>query len=196
MDENHVSRYNILKKTIIVLPIVLILIAAVLKINAKKEQYLTMATFKPVPTIAIPTDMPEDRVFIDLKGPASCKATTQGFAVSALIKDNHIAATIVGKNTRKYVLNDECLYSWTMNETKGVKKCDIAKIMPMIKTLASLKLLSINDMIAAISKLNDTNNELTSVKWDKPQCQKMEVKNTDFVVPTNIIFTEVQAPQK
>lgn len=191
MREKLQSHHSTISKVVILIPVLIILLALIVKRGDKNQVSLKMAQFDPSPTIVEPTDIPDDKVYVDLEGPSTCVMKNKEYKVTAQIKNSHIAATIEGANqTKNYILTDDCLYIWARNERSGIKKCDMAKVMPMVKGLAQLHLLTINDTIAALSRVGLQGNTFATMKWDKPVCQKTEVKDTVFNIPGNVAFID------
>ena len=191
MNEKLQSHHGTISKAVILFPIILILFALVAKSGDRNQVSLRMAQFGPTPKVIEPTDIPDDKVYVDLEGPSTCVMKNKDYTVTAQIKKSHISATMAGANqTKKYVLTDDCLYIWTLKERNGIKKCEMSKVMPMVKGLAQLHLLTINDIIAALSKVGLQGNSFSMMKWDRPVCKKTDVKDSVFSVPANITFID------
>ncbi len=191
MKDHLQSHYSTISKSVVLIPILIIIFALVAKTGDRNQVSLKMAQFGPTVKVIQPTDVPDDKVYVDLEGPSTCVMKNSDYTVTVQIKKSQISAKMVGlKQTKQYILTEDCLFIWTLNEKNGIKKCDMSKVIPMVQGLADLHLLTINDMISALSKIGLQGSAFSSMKWDKPVCMKNEVSDTVFNVPSNIRFID------
>lgn len=125
---------------------------------------------------------------LDYNLPILCDYKTKESSISAAVDTNSIVVTLMSnKDTQRYVVQGDCLYSWSVNELKGKKKCGIGSSIAMGKQFLSSGLGSIDTLISAFQKSGST----SSIDFQAvlETCKNVrEIKKEVFVIPKGMIF--------
>jgi len=127
-------------------------------------------------------------LLIDYNKPIICSYQTKEASISASLEGSSLAGTFISEKTeRKYIVQGDCLFSWTNNELKGMKKCGIGSYIPLGKQLLSSSLGSIESLIAMIPKTENTAG--IDFKALFASCKNVNKMNKGlFAIPMNIKF--------
>lgn len=175
MSQAYDEWMSYISKATIVIPIAIVVLASLLILSGDKNQTNTEAPFA---TPAIVQAKPP--VKFDLNGPLVCSYQTKDLSGKAYVKSKKIYAEIFNKKaTNIYLLNGDCLYSWTKNTYTGQKSCGLS---PMISMAG---IVGINNLGLSLPGGLDLSTIFNSCKKDEA------IDSSLFIIPKNITFKEV-----
>ncbi len=189
--QNNLDNFFIpLSRIILVIPIFAIIIALFFRTTGKLTLTSKQTIPSPIPTIMVPTPTPE--IKIDLQGPYMCAKTDGASKVTVNIKNKQIYAQIMRDNTSDYVLlKGDCLYRW--QGYRGDKTCGISQFMTLYDTMSAFGAVNAKTIMDAIASSGFASASDEAMLGDVMQtCQKQEVAESIFVVPTNVTFKDSQ----
>lgn len=126
----------------------------------------------------------------DLKGPSICTISNDGTDIKAYIKNAQIYAEFLNKSESKRLLvNGDCLYNWSVREATGTKMCGISQYMSMAQMLSQSGLISVETILQYLAKIQPS-VKVPNARDISQSCIKTEVKDSYFVIPTTIQFKE------
>lgn len=174
--------FHIISRLVIVVPILIIIVGIMTKFNRQtvvspqKIVVLPTVSVSPNPTVAQ----------IDLTGPWSCKFSSATATVSAFIKDKKIVAKIQNnEQTNNFIINGDCLYSYTQGAYSGEKVCGISTYLNLFNVLP-LNMLD-NAQLKNLGKNLPLN--IDDLKKGLNSCKKESIKDESvFEVPKNVLF--------
>jgi len=183
--------FSFFSKLIIFVPIIVVVVALILKFNNKSP---TQLSFKPSPTLTTVLKPTQAKIQfnIDLKGPWVCSGKINNASASAFIKEKKIKIVIGGENPKKNVLfSGDCLYSWTEDEFSGTRACGLSPLLSLGESmlkfggisdllLGQLARLGVGDKLA--SNPAEINKLINSCKKEK------SIDEETFTIPKNILF--------
>lgn len=120
--------------------------------------------------------------------PILCDYQTKDSSISAAIDINSITATVTGKkDSQRYVVQGDCLYSWNTHEFKGKKKCGIGSSITIGKQLLGSGLGSVDSLTSMFQKSKETS--MINFQAVFESCKNVrEIKKEVFVIPKEIKF--------
>jgi len=143
---------------------------------------------KPIPSPLQSTPNKNIHISIDYNKPIACHYQTKESSISASLEGSSLSGTFLsGKITTQYVVQGDCLYSWTSNNFNGAKKCGMGSYIPLGKQLLSSGLGSVESIISMVPK----SEKSTSIDFQALFVSCKNVKRIDggiFVVPKEINF--------
>lgn len=202
--------FSYIAKSTIVIPIVIVILAVIIKFTPSKE--IKIKQTQVVPTMN--TKKQTDNLFnsdnkqisvkestppiaLDLKGPWVCDYDSKEATISAFIKDKKIYANYKSEGEQKiFLVNGDCAYSWAKGKLTGEKYCNIEQYMGIIEVLQSMNLFNIGQIFDYLPKLNSDENVSGIANNLNNICQKKTVSDIQFVIPKNIKFKEEQLDLK
>ncbi len=167
-------------KVVIILPIIIILIALIIKFNQNRQysqKFTLPPTNKSISTITtIPTATTAAQ--FNLVGPLICQIKENKASISAYIKDRKVFLTKNEENKIDYFLiKDDCLYWWEGRKYSGQKMCGVGYYLSYFEKFFHLGLLGRSNLNLA-PLINN--------------CKKEEIKEERvFEVPSNILFKNI-----
>jgi hypothetical protein len=175
--------FHYASRAIIIVPIIVIIIALILKFGNKDIRKQTSSE-EIIPSVK-PTIETKPSVKVNLQGPFICLFTTQGATISAYIKDKKILAQTINKSgTKNYLLNGDCLYTWSLNVFSGEKKCGLSQYINTFETLSSIGITN----FSSLTKLIPATSE-SAVMGLINSCKKEEIENKYiFELPKYVLF--------
>lgn len=204
--------HSIAKATIIV-PLIIILIASILRFS--QATYNSNTKAPTVPTSVMNTPSPNissgftidatDRIqslflpdfsgkSIDLKGPYVCSVVDIEKEINVFIKDRQIYIKYkTSDNTNFILVKEDCIHKWGNTEKQGRKFCKIDQYLSMFDSLSSLPLFSTEILFTLITKLESSSNQRIDSEGVKKlvnSCEKQDLVDNIFTLPTNITFIE------
>lgn len=209
--------HSIAKATIIV-PLIIILIASVLRFSRATYNLNTKSPIVPTSVINTPspyissgftidvTDgiqslfLPDfSGKSIDLKGPYVCSVVDIEKEINVFIKDRQIYIKYkTSDNTNFILVKEDCIHKWVNMEKQGRKVCGIDQYLSMFDSLSSLPLFSTEVLFTLISKLESSSNQRINSEGVKKlvnSCENQDIDDAMFTFPTNITFIEEKFTQ-
>ena len=200
--------HNIAKATIVV-PVIIILIAVVLRFASTSYQSTvsdstTISLSATLPT-ASPTSAPAynksalpraSTVKLNLKGPLACTYTDTDSDFKLFIQDRNVYAKFKSKEAINYVLvKGDCGYKWSDKEKEGIKMCNIGQYLSMVETFTSLPFFSPDLLLSFIPAFQGVNPEQSgasnnAISQLMSNCMKQSVNASLFDVPNTVQFVE------
>ena len=184
MEDNSLdSVFHIASRLIIIFPIIIVIIALILKFNQspsiKSTPQLTPTPVLP-PKAGFAGQAKQNNAPISLAGPLVCNFSSSTATISGYIKDKKIFASILEKNKTNYFLvRDDCLYIWEKNIYSGSKKCGISQYFALLGNLPI-------DQLANLPNLPIQGADIKSLI---NSCKKEQIKDENiFKMPINILF--------
>ncbi len=188
--------FSVLSKLTIIIPLVVIVVALLIKFNNKTSN--NSPTNNQSLIKLSPTTKPNqaNSLKIDLIGPWQCNFNLNGSSISAVIKNKNIFVQKENNNIIDYYsFNNDCLYYWQAQKYSGDKHCGLSPIVSIIEAMTSfgggLDLKILTDNLSQIGVDNSTVNHLKNIDLNK-SCQKKEPPLNSFVIPTNILFKNIE----
>ena len=201
----HNTLHSISKATIVI-PIVIIALALVYKLNQSAE--VTYKQNQTYPTPVIPTLRPLNQVTgatssaqiqLDLQGPYSCVYKTpdkENYTLAIANKKVSFSMQSATSST-DFWLSGDCLYARDNAARFGKKTCGLSQVISMIELASKfgggLPIESIGDFL----KMGEQVSGEESVKISEASmqkllttCKKVPVDEKVFMPPTNITFVE------
>lgn len=199
-DQNQIEDFfHITSRLIIIFPLVIILLALVLKFGQKTEnkgykQVLPSSTIKynkpNFIDILKANSSPSAR--LNLKGPFICQLNTSTSSLSAYIKNKKISGNLAEKGKVTHTLfTDDCLYLWQEGNYSGERICGLSSYVNLAETLLSMNLVDFGQIL---SRLNQFDSSLSALSKNDAKsfinsCKKEEiVSDSIFILPKNVLF--------
>ena len=137
------------KKIIFYIPIVILILGVIIKINqtpqAKKEPPKAMP--RPSPTAPSPGEK------LDFNGPLICRYSSKTGSVNVFIKNKQIfGERVTGEAASFYLLKNDCLYSWKKGEVDGRRVCGLGSYISVLTAMFSLTAPDAKDLARLIPK--------------------------------------------
>ncbi len=200
--------HSVAKATIIV-PIVIILIAAFLRFSNFTSQSNTTARSVVISvTPRANTPLVEDSqkeldsllnsksssVSVDLHGPLVCTLADIDQDVKLFIHAKNIYFKLKEKDSEQYFLVKEgCAYKWENGQKEGIKVCNIAQYLSLAESLSRLPFFSTEMIFSVLPQFANSMGVHISDKNISSlikSCQKQIIEPTVFDIPRNIQFIE------
>jgi hypothetical protein len=185
-------------KLTIVIPIVIILIALLLRFN---EQSLSANKLVISPTVTPSIKITEknsslsstDSAKLDLSGPFICNLTAQGSTLSAYIKDKKILVTLEEKSlSQSFLVRDGCVYMWDKGSLSGEKICGLESYISMAENLMKSNLLDLGTLLGNLTQFGNKSNKLAQnldLSGFVNSCKKEQIKDYSvFNLPNQVLF--------
>lgn len=204
--------HSVAKSTIII-PVVILLIAAVMrfsqatyKLNTKGEIRPSVSAISSSPDVLDQSNnvsqddmqalFPSQRSGkgFNLKGPYACSVTDAQKDMKLFIKDRSIYIRYKELDKINYILiKGDCAYKWSDQDKQGIKVCDIGQYLSLVDSLSKIPFFSTDILFSMISELK--NSSTTEVKTEDIKklvnsCEETDIDNDLFVVPVNVTFIE------
>ena len=184
--------FSVLSKLTILIPLVIIIVALVIKFNNKTPNSSLLSKQSLIKLSPTVKPNQNNNLKIDLIGPWKCDFNLNGSSVSAAIKNKKVFAQIEKNNAAEYYsLNGDCLYHWQAQKYSGDKKCGLSPLISMVELMTSfgggLDIKTLSNSLLQMGIGNSTLNNFKNIDLGK-SCQKKEPPLNIFVVPTNILF--------
>lgn len=198
--ENSSARFelmSLISKAVIILPLAIIIIALLIKFDARPktlEQKITAPTII-LTQIPISSARATDEAKLNLLGPLVCSYQDKTSSISASIKNNQILiVSQTNKTTQKYLVQDDCFYSWETLKLTGEKKCGgIKQILNVINMLLGLNILPASNIDSYFSQIETAGQSLqinqAQMKTLLNSCKKESISDSIFILPKEVRFT-------
>lgn len=125
---------------------------------------------------------------ISYSKPFVCNYSSKEATVSASIQNNSVEVRFQNSLTNtRYVVEGDCLYSWTVGEKLGKKQCGVGRYIGIVRQMLSSGLASpesINSMIKQAGK----SSPVDSVKLLESCKNVIRVDKSIFVLPKSVVF--------
>lgn len=177
-------------KLTIIIPLIIIIIALLIKFNQSRTSVLSDLQLRPTITL-LPTKQLVSNS-INLQGPFICQYKDKDIQANVSIKNKNIYAKILRNSKYENILiNNDCYYRWEENKYTGEKICGISTIMSIVDTLINNNLLDINNLNENSMLKNLTNltaSDGAQINAIIKSCIKKPVDNNIFNIPQKILF--------
>jgi len=177
MEENNLdSIFYILSRFVIVVPVVLVIMALIIKFNQSKTASVKLSTPKVISPAHQDITNIMSKINFDFNGPSLCSYSSGVASVTAQIKNKRVSGEVnVNGKTNNVIYAGDCIYVWEKNQFSGQKICGIStnlitNFLPQIQAMAG-------------SIVNQTN-----ITGFINSCKKQEVGEEVFKIPNNVLF--------
>jgi len=167
-NSNIENFFSTSSRIILFVPIIIVLLALVLKFNNSSIKQSTKSNIIITPTILITTRPTAKLNPIDLTGPYICIYKLKDLDLKIYIKNKNIYSEINSKGKiSKYLIKGDCFYQiQTKSETK--KTCGLSNYLPYIESFLKNGVNSVPSIFKSyIPKDIDINGVLNSCKKEK-----------------------------
>lgn len=194
MNEQLDNFFHAFSKVAILIPIVVVILILVVRLGFRSS---TVTSKAPVEKVVSPTLEQVSSSSSDLKlnitGESVCNVSYADKTAKVYIKNKKVSVILNEKIKKHFILNGDCLYRFDDGTYSGEKTCGLKTLVDMVglfpldfETL--LQIVPKNTKIsgfdtAALSKLD--------LKAIKKSCQEVPVSESNFVVPTSILFKNI-----
>jgi len=196
MEEINLQKFfYFFSKLILILPLIIIILGLLMKLNQVKTGASKNKTGGLSVTV-IPSPLVKKLSGFNLKESIICQFSKKNYGISLLLKNKLIFAEIVkDKEIENLLLKDDCYYKWIKGQFSGEKKCGLGTLVSIAETMMSINPnASIEDFIGMIPDaiLNKTVLSKEEIKNFADSCIKQEISNKIFDIPQNILFKNSQ----
>lgn len=174
------------------LPSILLIIVVVFVFTAPRKEKKQIAEQELVQLTPTSVPTPTVHITIDLKGPYTCNYNTKSATVSAMIKNKQIAADFIEATQEShFILNGDCMYSWSSNEINGTKQCGLSPFVSALDLMSSFGIFDFGSIMsmAPPAGMEGVQNKMSSsaqgVQDFLSTCKKIEPDPNAFTVPQN-----------
>ncbi|PJC30441.1 hypothetical protein CO051_05685 [Candidatus Roizmanbacteria bacterium CG_4_9_14_0_2_um_filter_39_13] len=199
---DHFDKLHPFIKATIAIPVAIIVLAIFIQTSTTDrrvanttqrsipEQYEPQNTTQTSPENLLNTFSGGWKSKVDLEGPSICAYSNENIQIHAQIKNKNVTAQVEQNGKKnKYVLKEDCLYSWIDTQKSGLKVCELGQYISMFGMFSFF--ISPDMIMSSISGLNPS----MPVSQDVIQgvlssCKDMDVKDTAFNIPKSIQFTQ------
>ena len=121
--------FHIVSRFTIILPIVIVIVAIILKYSGGGSQQKNFKEFNLTPTPSKSQNfLASPPARFNLTGPLTCSFSNDSSAVNAYVKDKKIFIQIDEKNIlSNYLLSGDCVYIWKKGIYSGEKICGLSQ---------------------------------------------------------------------
>jgi hypothetical protein len=185
----------IVSKVIIIIPIVIVAVALLFKLQQSIPVLNSKVEISPTPTavqaIAAPSPVPTT-IKIDLTGPYSCEYSEKGQAAQAYIKDKNISLQMTQGQGENFLLKGDCYYKWEPHTYTGEKVCGVSTLVNLYQTVSAVGGV---DLSSILSMAQSSDANVASISADFVQktissCKKEPVKDSVFTLPYGVVFKD------
>jgi hypothetical protein len=175
MDKGQFEDFlHFASKLTIVIPIIVIVVALIIKFNQSK----TASVKEPSSKVLSSTKQNLTNIItgLNFNGPSACSYSSSVASVTAKIKNKRVSGEInMNGKTNNVIYTGDCIYVWEKNQFSGQKICGIntnliTNFLPQIQAMAG-------------SIVNQTN-----ITGFINSCKKQEVGEEVFKIPNNVLF--------
>jgi len=125
---------------------------------------------------------------IDYSSPITCVYQGKTASIAASIENESFLASVRENNeTKQYLLQGDCLYTWVVQKTSGIKKCGVGSYLPLARKLLGSGIGSIN-MITQMVPQSSSFSAMNIHAIFKTCKNVKEIKKEIFVIPKGIKF--------
>lgn len=171
--------------------VMLVLVLYFLVAKQRNQPAQTRAVPTPFPTKALePTIIP---IAVDLQGPLSCHYSSQEATVSAAILNRQVYLDVNEASlSSRFLLKDNCVYSWSPDENTGKRMCGMEKIIQTVELMSSFGFLNLNEMLKSLplQEASQTMKDPVAINKVLETCQEIATNEAVFVIPQQINFIE------
>ena len=159
------------------------------KLSSSNKQEINKMNI-PISIAPVVSNIMKSTNTLDYNNPISCSLQTKEASISASLMAASISATVINNTlTNKYIIQGDCLYSWTSKGRVGIKKCGVGTYIPLAKQLLNSNVVSVDSLVAMIPKSPllsgiDIPAVLSTCK------NNTEIKKDFFLLPKDISFKE------
>lgn len=190
-----------LSKATIIIPLVVLLIALIIKFNEKPktQSYLEQPIIQPTIQVKVESDLLKNFIktnasssaSFDLTGPLNCDYQYDGGVVNAQIKNNNILLKANTKSLTQAILyKGDCIYLWTPGKLSGQKICGVSSYISTLNALSGFGNFSLDSILKYLPSLGIPVKNVSSkdIAGIINSCKKKEVNSDIFTIPQNILF--------
>lgn len=193
MNNTLDNLFHYISKGIVFVPIVIILIAVIIK-GTSTNKTQPAIILSPTPTViqATPTPGIWDKIkestiaaSFNLTGSFTCKIKNEVKETELKISNKQAYVSYVkGQENKKGLLQGDCVYSWDGITYKGEKMCGITPYLSIIESMSLQSILS-NPLLSNV--INGKEKDIAELL---NSCLKKPIINQNvFYVPTNVMFS-------
>lgn len=190
-----------LSKATIIIPLVVLLVALIIKFNEKPkiQSYRQAPVVQPTIQAKVESDLLKNFIktnasssaSFNLSGPLNCDYPYDEGVVNAQIKNNNILLKANTKSLMQTILyKGDCIYLWTPGKLSGQKICGVSSYISTFNALSGLGNFSLESMLKYLPNLGLPVKNLSQKDIDGliNSCKKKEVNLDIFTIPQNILF--------
>ena len=170
-------------KIVIFFPLVLIMIALILKFSKKQEYSSFKQSLLPTKIFFSPTPK-ISKATIDFQGPWRCLFKNNEATLTAYIKDRKIKIEIKNNRGKSYFLiENDCLYQWNEGQFSGDKSCGLGPYLNLAESIFKKNQMMLFDLFfKQFKEFSQENFSLEDV------CKKENVEENTFFLPKTVLF--------
>ena len=189
----------------IIIPIVVIALALIFKIDQYKKEKQNPPLPRPVPTAQKSNTLSTNPIIpsktnpIDLSVPQKCVFTNASNDSGVVYTDTNniygeFSKTATGLTT-KVLIKGDCVYKWDSSATVGEQICGVEQYLSILKSLASTGLLDASTLISIVNSTGGGSEEKIETTKFETTCTPQPVPETIFVIDPSVTFTKRTAGQ-
>lgn len=190
-----------LGKAVMMVAVIIVVIAIFINFSSlsntaafRKERNIPLAppVAEPIsPTNpASPLDMFQGKNSFDLNGPLVCNYTSEGMTASVRILNKNIYLKHTQKDAKPgyVVVNDGTLYLWEQGSYEGQKVSNVGQYLNLFD---SFSMFMTPDMLfSLVPQVNENALTQDQISMLTDSCEKQEVDDAIFAIPSAVKFTE------
>ncbi len=194
MNEQLDNFFHAFSKVAILIPIVVVILILVVRLGFRSS---AVTPTPPVEKIVSPTlervSSPSSDLKLNIAGESVCDVSYADKTAKVYIKNKKVSVVLNEKIKKHFILSGDCFYRFDDGSYSGEKTCGLKTLVDMVGlfpldfgTLIQIvpKNMKISGFdTAALSKL-----DLNAIK---KSCQEMPVGESNFLVPTSILFKNI-----
>lgn len=190
-----------LSKAVIIIPIVVVIIALIIKFSRKQPSVESQKILSPSPTVFVAKDLNLNNFIIkdatggarlNFGGPFYCEYSLTGATLKAHLKNSSAQVELKRTDINNLILKDDCIYFWETGGLTGQKICSISSYLPMLQLFTQLNssggLLNISSLLSQFGGKNAEIFKNIDFKKLADSCKKQEINEKIFEVPANVLF--------
>ena len=186
--------FHIVSRFTIILPIVIVIVAIILKYSGGGSQQKNFKEFNLTPTPSKSQNfLASPPARFNLTGPLTCSFSNDSSAVNAYVKDKKIFIQIDEKNIlSNYLLSGDCVYIWKKGIYSGEKICGLSQQIAVAEGLLSSGLFDPNAILTSMSQLlniSPAGKSEGALKSALNACKNESIPSSvQFEIPNNVLF--------
>ena len=194
--------FHIVSRFTIIFPIVIVIIAMIIKLTGGASQQKSFRGYSLTPTPSKSQNLLDNlniykkstpSVRFNLTGPLNCFFRSESATISAFIKDKKIYLKMEEKNEEKnYLLKDDCVHIWKKGIYSGEKICGLSQQITIAEGLLSSGLFDPNLILTSMSQLlnfSPAEKSEVALKTALSSCKNEPIPSSvQFEIPKNVLF--------
>ncbi|VVA44449.1 conserved hypothetical protein [Candidatus Roizmanbacteria bacterium] len=171
--------FSFISKTVIIIPIFILIISLFLKFNQPKKSTTTLNNLYEGQSLLTPTTITtvnNNSFKFDLQGPIVCE--------NLFIQNKKI---LLKNKLTNYLLNGDCLYIWESGKANGEMRCSLSNYIKMAESY--LGNFNIGDLVTNNLMKDLINNKDINLESVVKSCKREAIKDSSiFNIPTKVLF--------